>query len=362
MRFQINKETLLQAVSVANRLATTRATLPILQNLYLEASKDQLIIRVTDLEQTLEVKINSQIDEKGKITIPARLLSDYLQNNSDPEIQLETTDLNLQLKSTNHQAQIIGLPAEDYPQIPQFKPDKQIVLEGNLLKEAINKTVFACSISDTQPILNGELWRFQGGELIIVATDGYRLAKHQLQVKTSSIGDYLIPRKTILELDKIINQEEVEVSFSQSQVRFQIGETSLISRVIEGTFPAYEAIIPKSRPLEIKAEGTELLKSLRLASLFARDSAYSVKFKLDGSQLIVTAVSAQLGENSNKVKIDPPSTNDLIVSLNAQYLIEALNHFPRAVKLGLSDKNNPLVLTELDNDRYLYLLMPLRSE
>ncbi len=362
MKCVCEKETLIRAVSVVGRLATSRATLPILQNIYLEVGSDGLILKATDLDQTLEASIAADVDDKGKVTVPARLLTEYLQNNSDHNLTLFTEDLTLHIHSTNHQAKIKGLAAEEYPTVPRTKVDKSLTLEVQPLSEAINKTIFAAAADDSRPVLTGLLWRFVGSELELVATDGYRLAHHILEIGPGIEGDFLIPRKSIQELQRILEGNKVEVIFAANQVRFKTKTVELTSRTLEGKFPDYKAILPKTKELEVKVAAPSLLQSLKLASLFSRDTAYSTKIKLEGKKLHIQANSVQLGDNTSEVLLDKPVEKPLTISVNSQYLIEALAHFSGEVILEFVDQKSPIVLRPVSNVAYLYLVMPLRSE
>lgn len=362
MKCVCEKETLIRAVSIVGRLATSRATLPILQNIYLEAGNEGLILKATDLDQTLEANIAADVHDKGKVTVPARLLTEYLQNNSDHSLTLFTEDLTLHIDSANHKAAIKGLAAEEYPTVPKSKADKSLTLEAQPLADAISRTIFAAAADDSRPVLTGLLWRFAGKELELVATDGYRLAHHSLDVSPGVEGDFLVPRRSIQELQRVLEGDKVEVVFSANQVRFRTDTVELTSRTLEGKFPDYKAILPKTKELEVKVSGPSLLQSLKLASLFSRDTAYSTKITVEGNKLQIQANSVQLGDNTNEVLIDKAVEKPLTISVNSQYLIEALAHFSREVVLELVDQKSPIVLRPTSKDPYLYLVMPLRSE
>lgn len=363
MKFTCSKDTFLRAVSTTGRLATNRATLPILQNISLTSEKQQVRLRATDLEQTIEVSIAAEIKEPGAITIPARLLIEYLQNNTDKEISFSTDDTNIELKSANHSAKIKGAPAEDYPTLPEIEALVTVSLESKLIHEAITQTLFAAANDDTRPILNGLLFRFQTGRISVVATDGYRLASYQSPISAKVTGDYILPKRSLQELQRLLDDSgELELSISQTQVRFQINDTVLISRVLEGNFPSYETIIPKSAKLTVKVGVTVLLQSLKIASLFSRDSAYSTKLELIGKKLRIIAVSAQIGENVNEIELEKEVDEKFTISLNAQYAIDLLSTVSGDVEIGFIDNKSPIVFRLPELPEYIYLLMPLRSE
>lgn len=362
MKYSGEKGKLLEIVGVASHLATARATLPILQNICLTATKTGLIVRSTDLEQTIVASLDGEVKEEGALTVPARLLVEYLTNNHDAQITLESTDTDLTVSSANHKATFKGMAAEEYPTLTEIKPQTTLRLPAQTVKEAISQTIFASASDETRPILNGLLWRFQGNSLTVVGTDGYRLARYQATVKGEHSADYILPKRALQELLKLLGTEEVELAFSANQVQCRLDKISLSSRLLDGNFPAFESIIPKAKEVEVVVASSALAQSLKLASLFSRDSAYSTKVVLDGETLEVSAVSAQIGDNTNRLKLDKPVAVMLTISLNAQYLVDSLGVLPGDVKLGFVDAKSPVTVEPVGRDNYLYLLMPLRSE
>ncbi len=363
MKITCLKEELLKKVVIASRLATARATLPILQNIYLEVRNNQLIIRSTDLEQTIEAAVEGRETEDGRVTTPARLLSDYLANTNGDEIKLHNQDLSLTIKGSSAQATIVGAAAEDYPQLPPTKYPQPIKLEGSTVKEIITKTLLAASSADSQPILNSLLWRFQDQSLTVVATDGYRLASYRYQIKQELTGDYLIPRRAAGELERILVVDQpVSVAFAANQVKFSVNGVDLTTRLLEGTFPSFEAIIPTKKTIRLKMSAAALNQGLKTASLFSRDSAFSTKLTLTAKTLTITAVSASYGQSTNTLPVELEGEGDFSVSINALYLTEALNHLDGPIYLDFLEGTKPLVITSPNKGGYLYLVMPLRSE
>lgn len=363
MKITAPKDELVKYLSLVGRLSTTRATLPILQNIYLAVGKGVLTIKATDLEQTLEVNIDGEALEDGQITVPARMLVDYLQNVTDNKISLIAEDTTLKLESTHHQAKIKGQAAEDYPTLPKINVQAEVTLESSVLSEAITKTIFAAASDETRPILTGLLFRFKGTELTIVGTDGYRLAYVKSTLATPLTGDYILPKRSLQELLRLLSlADQVTLAFAASQARVRIGPLSFVTRVLDGSFPAYEAIVPKTKKISLRLNAATLLQNLKLASLFSRDSAYSTKLEIDGNKLRIISVSATLGENQNEMTLEKPVTEAFSIAANAQYLIDALTVMTDDIDLIFIDQKSPIVISLPNNDQYLYLVMPLRSE
>ncbi len=357
------KEQLLSSISTVSRLATTRATLPILQNIYIEAIDGKVILRSTDLEQTVEITVPAEVTEPGRLTIPARMILEYLTNNGDHSLTLETDDVTLIVTSTNHRATLKGLPAEEYPTLPAVKSSEETTFPAHILTQTLNQVLFAAAVDDTRPVLGGVLWRFSRGSLELVATDGYRLSYAKLPNTSKITGDFIIPRRAILELVRFTNVESITLSLGGTQASFHAGRTTLISRILEGKFPDFVGILPKKSAVVTEIAATAFARSLKLASLFSRDSAYSTKISLEGTKLIIEATSVQLGENRNEVTLEKAVDQPVSVSANAQYLIEALGHMNGTASFELTDNKSPIVLRPTSGDaEVLYLVMPLRSE
>lgn len=362
MKCICEKEALLIGISVVSRLATTRATLPILQNIYLEVKKDKLVVRSTDLEQTLETEVAADVEEVGALTVPARMISEYLANNSDHNLTLQADDLTLHLNSANHKATFKGLAAEEYPTLPASKTQSSLTLPVTELVGGLTNVLFAAAVDDTRPVLGGILWRFGEGKLELVATDGYRLAYTTLANPSPIEGDYVIPRRAIQELIRVVEGETVTIAFAGTQVSFVTGKTRLTSRILDGKFPDFRAILPKKKEVSAMLAAAAFSQSLKLASLFSRDSAYSTKLTLDGNKLVVEATSLQLGENRNEVTLERAVEQPITISANAQYLIEALGHTSGTAHLELVDAKSPIVIRPSGSGETLYLIMPLRNE
>jgi DNA polymerase-3 subunit beta len=361
MKITVDKEELSRAVSIVSRLATTRSTLPILQNIYLKVNKKSVEVRSTDLEQTLQVEVDGRVEELGSLTIPARLFSEFLQNSTDQELTLESQDTTLHLISSNHMAKMKGMPAEEYPDIPEVKTTQSITLPTPILEEALVKTLFAVASDDTRPILSGLLFRFQGKKLTVVGTDGYRLALFSKSLESTAEGDFILPKRSMQELQRLLVPGEVTFQFANTQVHIVLDKVKFTTRVLDGAFPAYEAIIPKEKKIITKVNPNTLLQSLKIASLFSRDSAFSTKLHLKNKSLTITAISPQLGESKNEIALEQP-VDEFEISANAQYLIDVLPNVGKDIELSFGDAKSPILISLPNSDDYLYLVMPLRSE
>lgn len=363
MKLTVEKSNIVSALSLVGRLISSRSTLPILQNVYLEVKEKNLRLITTNLEHTIIVEIEGENEETGKITVPARLILEFLQNNSDEKITLTQKDTSLLITSKNHRASVIGMPAEEYPTTPEVKVSSNFSIPSSRLRDIISQTIFASATTDTQPTLNSCLWRFSKGELMAVATDGYRLAVYKTKIGGTFEGDYLIPRKALVELERLADDEslEVEVGFHETQAVFSSPRFKFIARIMEGKYPDFEAIIPKQHKATATMSSAALTQSLRLACLFSRDTAFSTKLHFEASKLTITALSPQIGESSNDIIFSKEVPAPFTLSVNAQYLLDALLKNTGDISLSYIDEQKPLILEVADKPDFIYLVMPLRS-
>lgn len=360
MKCLCEKQELQSAVSTVSRLVAARATLPVLQAIYLEAKEGTLLLRTTDLEQTTEVRVSADVQAEGSIAVPARTLNEYLQGNSDATITVEALETTVQISSVNHKAKIKSFPGDEYPTPPQIRELHTFTIATSSFRQAVEKCLFAVSTDDSRPILTGVLLRCTRELITFVATDGYRLAMSKLDCATGAEGDYIFPRKALSEVVKLGSAGELEVIIGENQARISSGSTTITARLLEGVFPNYQSILPKEEKIVVTVSASALLQSLRLASIFSRDSAYSTKLELKDKKLRVTAISPSLGDNTNEVPVESGESFEL--SINAQYLIDVLQNVSSDVVLKVIDQKSPVVVMLPGNEHYLYLVMPLRNE
>ena len=358
---QCEREKLLKALTISSRLVSSRIGLPILQNIYLEVKNKTLTVCSTNLDSSIQFDIEVKNEDKGSLTVPAKTMLDYLYNNNDELITLDSVDTNLKVESSTHKASLKGISAQDYPSLPDATLSYKLPFSVNELEKAISYTAFAAATDETRPVLTGLLWKFKDKKLQIVATDGFRLALYETESPEDITEDYIIPKKSIQEVQKIFEEKDVEIGFSPTQVVFKGDGANFTSRLIDGSFPNFEAIIPKTKNIEITTKSSDLQKALRIACLFSRDSAYTTSLILEGNNLEINAVSPQLGETSNKVVVDNPSNQPFKISVNAQYLIDVLSVLGDEVCISFIDQKSPIVVTIPKKSYFTYLVMPLRT-
>lgn len=367
MKISCTQENLNLGLSVVGKITGSKTTLPILSNILLKTEKGRLKLSSTDLEIGVNCFVGGKIEKEGSITVPAKVFIDYILMNDDKKIDLETEKNDLILKSQRYKARIKGIDPSEYPQIPEIKKEPLCSFFKNKLKEAISQVIIAPSLDETRPVLTGIYLRFFSKEVKMVATDSFRLAEKTLTIPSNieKKEEIILPARTLQELNRIlglVDVKEVSISILENQVLFTLDDIQLISRVIEGNFPDYEAIIPKNTETEAVLSVSDFQNTLKMANLFAKESGNNVKLKLEKDNLRVEATSPLLGENTSFIpaKIEGPKTE---ISFNAEFLLDFLQVLSSSkITLGVSGKLNPGILRPEGNRDYLYLIMPLRTE
>lgn len=363
MKLQVTQQNLAKALSTVARVANTRNTLPILSNVLLKADSNRLSISATNLDIGITHFIGSKIEKEGSITVPARLMQDFVSSLPDSVLHLGLADNKLSITNEQYQSTINGIAADDFPVMPAIKDGATWKSPAGEFKKALSQVVFAASADDARPVLSGIYFHSQGGQAVVVATDSYRLAETKLNKGTRQIN-FLVPATAAQDLLRIISDtdKEVVVTHDDQQVLFHVGDVSLVARLIEGNYPDYRKLIPTKFSTVAKLAKADLLNVAKVSSLFARESAGSITIKADkeAGELSINAIASQLGENT--AKAEAKITGGGEITLNSRYLIDALNAFSADdMEFCFNGKLEPVILRSAGEPDYLHLIMPLRS-
>ena len=366
MKIECTQNNLQKGLAFVSRSVGTRTTMPVLANVLLKTEGGRLRLSATDLEIGVSVFVGSKVDKEGAVTLPARLLSEFVANNNDEKIVINVDGEQASVSSAHYSAKIKGINASEFPNIPEISPDFEVEVGALDFRDAINQTVFAASIDDTRPILSGVLIKAEENNLKMVATDSFRLAEKtiSLEKKVTRKTQVVVPARTMVELVRLLegSEEKVRLRVGENQVAFIIGDIYLVSRVIEGAFPDYEQIIPAEVPVHSKVKRRELVDAMKVSTLFARDNANNVKIKVSSMQIEILATSPQRGENTSRV--DAKTTGDeLEIAFNAKYILDTLMVMKgEEVDMGFVGKINPCVFKSPHDKTFLCIIMPLRVE
>jgi DNA polymerase-3 subunit beta len=370
MRLSLTQENLSRALGSVGRVVSTRASLPVLSNVLLTTDGNRLRLSATNLEIGINYWIGSKIEQEGSLTVPARLFTEFVSSLPHGNIELEAADSNLTVKADHYESKINGIAAEEFPLIPQIKTEPVLKLPADVFHDALSQVVVAASADEARPVLAGIYLYIEDDLLYVVATDSYRLAEKKLALPegVSTELSVIVPVRTMQELVRLLGETEgeVEIYLDENQVMFRIDEIELVSRLIDGQFPNYRQIIPKSTETSFDIDTAEFARITKIASLFARESAGSVKLDIRAEgEVSVVSGDSEIGGNTSSAECDVAG-DDGEISLNARYLQDALGTIktPR-VTFAMSGKLSACVLSPIgedgDNDDYIHIVMPLRT-
>ena len=370
MKIHCHKEDLLKGVQTIQSALSARTTLPILLNFMMETESSKVKVVSTDLEMGVKHYIPAEVESDGSITIPAKKFSDILQSlPAGPDVELAVdSSYKIQLKCGHSRFSIIGAPKEEYPVLPEFDHQQAFDLPLGATFDMVRKTIFAASSDETRHVLNGVYWSAKKGLLEMVATDGRRLAiMSRKGVVKDQEFQVIIPTKILGELLRLLgsmdvtaeSKDNMKVGVTENQIVFQIKETTLLSRLIGGTFPNYEQVIPKKKDITLILDSKELLAVTKRAALCALDRGGSVKFSLQKKSLHISA-SSQSVEFNDEIGIDY-SGADFQVAFNPHFLVDAMKHIDTEnVSLSFTTPVNPVLIEPVDGSSARFVIMPMR--
>lgn len=357
-------------LQLISRVATNRSSLPILANICLVAEKGKLKLSATDLEVGVTIIMNAKVSEEGSITLPARLLADFVSTNKDEALSIKLKDSKVTFESSRYNASMSGIDASDFPTIPPPGEDKIGVINSDFLKKGFQDVLFATAINDARPVLNGVLFNIENNLLTLVATDSYRLSERKinLTINNSKNMKVIVPAKAVSEIIRMLPEEQQEVSVykNQNQISFIFSGTQIVSRLIEGNFPEYKQIIPTGETTTIKLNKNEFIEVLKVSDLFARDNSHNIKIKIDKGEskgkFYISAISSVANQNISEVHGEI-SGKDIEIAFNGKFILDSLSVMASdIVTIKFFDLERPMVIVPGNDENFLNLVMPLRVD
>ncbi|MBP8973889.1 MAG: DNA polymerase III subunit beta [Anaerolineae bacterium] len=378
MRVSILQENLHKGLSIVGRAIQSRPTLPILSNVMIATDDARLQLSATNLELGITHWIGAKVEHPGSITVPARTLQE-LVSTLPPErvdMELDPRTLTLHLRCGAKSANIKGMDAAEYPLMPEFDPTRAIPVKAGVFREMIEQVVFATAKEDNRPILTGVQMRFDDDQLTLAAADGYRLAVRTTTLEFS-VGDrapepLIVPARTLSELARIISDEDDEVLVGlpegRGQIMFSLKNVVVVSQLIEGKFPDYEAIIPRSFQTQVLAYTDELLAACRSSEVFAKDSANTARVLVEPSGMVgvpgrVTVAGRSQEKGDAEAPLDASIDGQAVeISFNIRYLIDVLSVIREdQVVLETSGPTAPGVVRPAGRDDFVHVIMPMST-
>lgn len=374
MKFSCLKQNLNPVIQMMSRIVSTRPTLPVLNNVLIQASDKQLTLAATNLEIGLHSNVPAKVETDGAFTVPAKLLADFIHSLPEDKIDFELEGNLLSVFSGRYQATFNGIDAEEFPANPALKGGDSTTIKASDLVTHLPLVTFAAAADEARPVITGVLVLLDGKQMTLVSADGYRLAEKVITLSEDSekiSRRLIVPARSLTELQRLLSDGDgeavVEVAYDDNQIIFRYQALELVSRLLVGQYPDYKQIIPTSYKTEVLLDRQELQQAMRIGVLFARDSASVVNLKVDvkGGKFQINAASAQVGENQTELPAEA-SGEDAETAYNARYILDFLGvvESPK-VLFKLNDPLGPGVLvpaTEVGADTsYHYVVMPIRT-
>ena len=390
MRLSCLQENLSRGLSVVGRAVATRTMLPITQNVLLSTDESRLKLAATNLEIAISTWIGAQIEEPGTITVPARLLTEFVNSLPAERIDMNSSSqpTSLGVSCARFQAQMNGTDAEDFPPIPTVESGVAGSVEPKVLSEAIAHVAFAAATEDSRPVLTGIKMEITGDDFTFAAADGFRLAvyKGKLASPASEDVNVIIPARALQEVHRLIGTQEQPIEFmvtpSKSQAMFRLDNIEIVTQLTQGAFPNYAQLIPKSyesalaeasadsegeqsAPTRAVVNLEEFSRATRTASIFARDGSGIVRVHISGGsdgspgKLAIMSRAEEVGENEGEVDAKVEGV-EAKIAFNSQYLSDVLSVLQEGeVALEMTTPSSPGVLRPVGNDRYVHVVMPM---
>ena len=368
MKFSVSNSDLQKALLKVSGVIPSKSTLPILENLLFALSKNNLTITATDLEISMTVNLEVRGLEDGKIAVPARRLTETVRALPDIPVTFhaDLTSNKIVMTTEDGEYKLTGEPSEEFPSIPEFEAEDEIAIESEDLRRMINKTLFAVSTDELRPSMMGILFQIKKNELRVVSTDGHRLVRYIKKDFTSlkMQRDVIVPSKALNLVAKSVEEVENKIALNKSHVMVKFGTTTLISRIIDESYPNYESVIPTENDKELIVERDALLSSVRRVALYSSSTTRQIRFTLGKTEMKVSAEDIDFGGEATE-KLDCDFRGEgMEIGFNATYVLDILSHIDSdKVLFKLSTPTRAgIVHPEMQRDQedLLMLVMPVR--
>lgn len=367
MTIKILQEKLIKSLNRAGRIISARSQLPILQNVLLSSENGLLRVTASNLETTVTSLVSAKVEKEGSVCVPAKLFTELVTSIPEETLTLEENESGLRVTATRTDALLPTVPPNEFPPLTTAGGKNQIEIESGVLTEAFRAVLYAAATDDGRPLLTGVKVMRDSNSLLFVATDGYRLSLKRTVPAAVSDMDMVIPARALGELNRILGEDKTVESIrmekmGEGQLVFVAGDTQIVTRLIDGEFPAFSRIIPKSWTTRAVCDREELLQAVKSVALFARDSANIIRFKLDGGMVEVSANTPQVGKNT--VTVDAKIEGDGgEIAFNSRFVLDLLNNFENEeVVMEMTGSLNSGVFKKPGDDTFLHIIMPVRVQ
>lgn len=365
MKFSCPKSLLQAAVNIASKAASAKSPIPALEGILVEAGVGNVKFTGYDLKKGIYTGIEADVAEPGSVVLGARIFESIVRSLPDGTVTVKTTGgNNVSITCQNSDFAIIGSDAKDYPELPSVESAGGITLPQNIMGQMIRQTLFAVSDNESRPVYTGELFELEGGELTVVAVDGYRLALRREKVENSAdSASFIVPGSALSDLEKLCadTEDPVSITLGNKHISFKIGSTVLISRRLEGDFLNYRKTVPTAFHVEVKTDRSLLQRTVERVSLIIDDKIKNPLRCTFEENMIHIVCATSLGKAEDVCPVEG-SGGDIEIGFNNRYLLDALKAAPAdEINVGLNSGSSPCVITPADGgDEFLYMILPVR--
>jgi DNA polymerase-3 subunit beta len=373
MRLSCLQENLQHGLSVVGRAVATRTTLPITQHVLMTIDNSRLKLSATNLEIAISTWVGAEVQEEGAVTVPARLLSDFVSSLPKETISIESLsgDRGVELKCARVEATINGADSNEFPPIPPVDEGIATQVEAQTLRDAIRQVVFAVAAEDSRPVLTGVNVDMRDDTLTLAAADGFRLAVHTTKLlnPVEEPLNFIVPGRTLQEVERLIEAQQgpidLVVTPQRSQVLFRMKDIEIVSQLIQGVFPNYNQLIPESHDTRVIVSLQDLQRATRTASIFAKDGSGIIRLQIAPSEgggtgkLVISSRAEEVGENTADLEAEIDGVEGKI-AFNSRYLGDALGVMGKEqVALEMTTSSSPGVIRPVGSEGYIHVIMPM---
>lgn len=369
MKFIVSSEVLLKKLQLIGGVLNSNNTLPILDDFLFQIKKGELIITASDLETTMVTQISIEAKEDGVIAIPARLLLDTLKTFPDQPLTftIDAATFGIEISSDFGKYKLIGHDGSEFPKTPKLEKPSTISVDGGVLSNAVNKTLFATGNDELRPVMSGVFFEINNDDLTFVATDAHKLVKYtRTDLKADKASTFILPKKPLTLLKAVLGSvgEEVSIEYNETNAMFVFGSTKMIARLIDGKYPNYGAVIPTENPNKLTISRTSLLNSVKRVSIFSNKTTHQVRLKMSGSELQISAEDLDFANEANERLTCAYEGEDMEIGFNSRFLVEMLSNLEsEEVNIAMSAPNRAGILTPAEKsneaEEILMLVMPV---
>ena len=374
MKVSCLQQNLNRALSIVGRAVASRSNLPVLQNVKISTESEMLVLTATNLDIAITTRIGAQVEQEGAITIPARLLTDFVNSLPDDRIDIEssTDPLSVSLKCQRFDANINGTDPEEFPPIPTVDEGSTIKVDPQTLRETIAYVAFAAATEDSRPVLTGIKAEIEDDRFTFAAADGFRRAIYEgmLSEPMAEPMEFIIPARAMQEVGRLIGSDNSEVEFtvtsSGTHALFKMGTIEIVSQLMPGSFPNFRSLIPESHKNRVVVSQTDFMRAVKTSSIFARDGSGIVRIQIqdeeDKKGLSVASRAEELGDNFGEIDgtIEGEIDEESRIAFNNKYLSEVLDVLGDGeIAFEMTSSSSPGVIRALDKDGYTHVIMPM---